>query len=307
MNKKALIIAGIAIAGVLVAGTIVAVCLLTDPKRKEKNMGPDQENITSAELPGDNTDKDKVQNLTVEALREKYPEYFDLGDFKGLELYVVPDGDGQFRFKLMSGTNRMKTKAEIEKLPGTTVEEMRVILSTYKSPESSVFIHFGDDPVRAYNGPVPDRTTLRQQLFGEQPTADASDPEDAAYLEELWAKYPEFFDLDTTNGLIVFATSFGGSDTHFSLSCTIMPGNYLNDIAEQDVMLESLRWKTAPPEIIRAVIKTYDISLSDVRVVPYQHLCSSYLGPWNIIDPETGTALDYSEILKDMIFYGKEQ
>ena len=42
----------------------------------------------------------------IEKLRKKYPEYFELGTFKGLEVYVWQMAEDDYRFGLMQGTNR---------------------------------------------------------------------------------------------------------------------------------------------------------------------------------------------------------
>ena len=42
----------------------------------------------------------------IEELRVKYPEYFELGTFKGLEVYVWQMAESDYRFGLMQGTNR---------------------------------------------------------------------------------------------------------------------------------------------------------------------------------------------------------
>lgn len=58
--------------------------------------------------------------------------YYNMSDFKGLELYAVND-NGEVKFVLLSGTNRMKTKEEVESYPLATLGEMRKILSSYKA------------------------------------------------------------------------------------------------------------------------------------------------------------------------------
>ncbi len=69
----------------------------------------------------------------IDSLRQSYPEYFGLGTFKGLEVYVWYDEDGRAFSGAMTGTNRMKTEDEIRALAnnGASILEMSVILSTY--------------------------------------------------------------------------------------------------------------------------------------------------------------------------------
>ena len=66
----------------------------------------------------------------IEKLREKYPEYFMLSAFKGIEIYVWEMAEGLYQCGMMSGTNRNKTKEEIRALAEKplTIEEAKLIL-----------------------------------------------------------------------------------------------------------------------------------------------------------------------------------
>jgi len=75
-------------------------------------------------------------------LKQKYPEYFNLGTFKGLEVYIWQTSSGEYLCGVLQGTNRNKTDEEIAKLAenGATVEEMKVILSYYNIDKESIII-----------------------------------------------------------------------------------------------------------------------------------------------------------------------
>lgn len=66
----------------------------------------------------------------IERLREKYPEYFKISSFKGIEVYVWEMAEGSYHCGLMSGTNRNKTEEEIWDLAkkSLTVDEAKLIL-----------------------------------------------------------------------------------------------------------------------------------------------------------------------------------
>ena len=66
----------------------------------------------------------------VEKLREKYPEYFKLSAFKGIEIYVWEMAEGSYQCGMMSGTNRNKTDEEIQALAQRplSIEEAKLIL-----------------------------------------------------------------------------------------------------------------------------------------------------------------------------------
>ena len=88
--------------------------------------------------------------IDMESLRAKYPEYFDLGTFKGLELYVWQMAPDSYSCGLMLGTNRNKTLEELMNLKGASIAEMRAILSTYDIDEKDVFIIPWQNPVSSY-------------------------------------------------------------------------------------------------------------------------------------------------------------
>ena len=97
-----------------------------------------------------NSHKGDTPALSAEAVRDidtlkaEYPQYFDLGDFKGLELYVWQTGEKVYRCGLMPGTNRNKTEEEISELGlvnhSVSIDEMKLILSTYDIPDEDVFV-----------------------------------------------------------------------------------------------------------------------------------------------------------------------
>ena len=81
-------------------------------------------------------------------LRIKYPEYYNLDTFKGIEVYVWQNDDGEYRCGALSGTNRGKTIEELTALAenSATIDEMRSILASYKSVKESLIIIFVENP-----------------------------------------------------------------------------------------------------------------------------------------------------------------
>ena len=96
------------------------------------------------------TAKTGVGEINMESLRAKYPEYFDLSTFKGLELYVWQMAPDSYSCGLMPGTNRNKTLEELINLKGASIAEMRAILSTYDIDEKDVIIIPWQNPVSSY-------------------------------------------------------------------------------------------------------------------------------------------------------------
>ena len=86
----------------------------------------------------------------IAKLREKYPEYFELGTFKGLEVYVWQMAEGDYRFGLMQGTNREKTLEEMMALKGASPEEMALILSAFDIEDRDIFVIPWQNPISSY-------------------------------------------------------------------------------------------------------------------------------------------------------------
>ena len=66
----------------------------------------------------------------VSELRQKYPEIFDLDCKKGLKVYVWQMSGDSYSCALISGADE-RSELEIGGMKGVTIEEMRLILSTY--------------------------------------------------------------------------------------------------------------------------------------------------------------------------------
>ena len=92
----------------------------------------------------------QADSLEIDGLRDKYPEYFALGTFKGLEVYVWQMAENDYRFGLMQGTNREKTLEEKMALQGATAEEMALILSTFDIEDNDIFVIPWQNPISSY-------------------------------------------------------------------------------------------------------------------------------------------------------------
>lgn len=85
------------------------------------------ETVTSSET---TSEEDTQSTVDTALLREKYPEYFELSNFKGIEVYVWQMSQDSYLCGLMSGTNRNKTDEEIAALSEKALEinEAKAIL-----------------------------------------------------------------------------------------------------------------------------------------------------------------------------------
>ena len=94
----------------------------------------------------------------VERLREKYPEYFELSAFKGIEIYVWEMAEGSYHCGMMSGTNRNKTEEEIWDLAKKplTIEETKLILNELKIDKEYWIIIPVVQPISSYRYVIDD-------------------------------------------------------------------------------------------------------------------------------------------------------
>ncbi len=81
-------------------------------------------------------------NNTTNDLQKRFPEYYNLDTFKGIEVYVWQTDGGTYKCGAMLGTNRGKTFEEILNLEknSATFEEMRTILSSYDTDKEEITI-----------------------------------------------------------------------------------------------------------------------------------------------------------------------
>ncbi len=110
----------------------------------------------------------------AKTLQERFPEYFGLSAFKGLELYVWQMAPGSWYCGLMEGTNRLKTEEELRSLPPATVQEMRTILAAYDVPEEEIFVIPFNHPLSSYAYPIDEalEKEARALFFGPPDPAD---------------------------------------------------------------------------------------------------------------------------------------
>lgn len=95
----------------------------------------------------------EIKSTELSELRERFPEYFDLDTFKGLEVYVWPMAENSFRCGVISGTNRNKSNEELWGLikNSASIEQMKTILSSYNIPAEDIIIIAYSQPISSYS------------------------------------------------------------------------------------------------------------------------------------------------------------
>ena len=95
-----------------------------------------------------------MPNVDIDALREKYPEYFGLDASNGLDVYVWQFAKNSYSFGLLPHSDQKRDwlDHDLISLKSVSEEQMRAILSTYDIKESDVQIHAWGNPVSSYIG-----------------------------------------------------------------------------------------------------------------------------------------------------------
>lgn len=92
--------------------------------------GENAADALNPEKTSDSAETETPDERDIVSLKEQYPEYFELSDLKGIEIFVWKTAGGTYRCGLMSGTNRMKTAPEIRALEqkSLSVAEAKAVL-----------------------------------------------------------------------------------------------------------------------------------------------------------------------------------
>jgi hypothetical protein len=107
-------------------------------------------------------------NINIDELKEKYPEYFEMSDFKGIEVYVWQMVENSYRCGMMSGTNRNKTEEEIMSLQSKSlsIDEAKAILNETGVNKEDIIVVPISQPYSSYAYEINDEYTERvHKLF----------------------------------------------------------------------------------------------------------------------------------------------
>jgi hypothetical protein len=91
----------------------------------------------------------ETERKEITELRAQFPEYFGLDTSKGLKVYVWQMSNDGYFCALLAGSDN-KTDVEIGGMKGTTIEQMRLILSTYGLEEKEIEVVPFHNPVSSY-------------------------------------------------------------------------------------------------------------------------------------------------------------
>lgn len=92
----------------------------------------------------------RPQIISVEALKEEYPQFFNLSTDGGLKVYIWQTAENNYKCYLINRFLDAITDQSFAFEVGATIEEMRLILSTYDIERKDVVIHPVVNPLSGY-------------------------------------------------------------------------------------------------------------------------------------------------------------
>ena len=149
----------------------------------------------------------------------------------------------------------------------------------------------------------PDESFVRRGRTGiiggaDGPTVVVAGSGRDASIRWLRKQYPQYFDLDTSEGLEVYVWQMGGN----LYSCGLMSGKESRENAEATEGMRTDLWGLQSVTVteMKLILSDYDIAREEVQLIPYHMPHSSYLNIEAAEDPE-----GYLKKLEAM-FWGEE-
>ena len=110
---------------------------------------------------------------------------------------------------------------------------------------------------------------MAKKHFATTTSVGGIDIPQSAIVASLREQYPQYFDLDTTNGLDVYVWQLAENSYLFGL---------LPHTATQRDWISSELWNLQGTDVneMRQILSTYNIDESDINIIPWQNPISSY-------------------------------
>lgn len=110
--------------------------------------------------------------LSTAYLRQQYPQYFDIDDAGGLDIYVWQMAPNSYSFGLLPHSEEPRDWAELLQLRDVDAQQMRAILSDYNTDETDIHIILWQNPLSSHIAPwgiITEGETAEERLqnYGE--------------------------------------------------------------------------------------------------------------------------------------------
>lgn len=159
-----------------------------------------------------------------------------------------------------------------------------------------------DSDYWGYSFIMPDKDVKVTAKFYTKDEIWGTTPDELAALRE---EFPDYFDIDASEGLDVIVWQMAGNSYSFGL--------LKHTGAEHDLESELLYLKGAKAEQMRKIISSYNIESKDVYIIPWQNPISSYIsGYWTHFEGEEQGAWEkrrqaYIHEIYDMLFENAQE
>ncbi len=108
----------------------------------------------------ENTDETKTsEELSISKLQEKYPQFFNVSTDGGFTVYIWQMAENNYKCYLINRVIDALTDRTFAFEVGTTIPEMRTILSTYDINKDDIVIQPVANPVSSYAYRIDDAYT----------------------------------------------------------------------------------------------------------------------------------------------------
>jgi hypothetical protein len=177
-------------------------------------------------------------------------------------------------------------------IPAAVIACAVLVICLLTDPSSDGKISYEDTQLSHVNTPEP-----RPNETSGDVTKDELETE--TDMESLRARYPKYFDLNTSKGLEVYVWQMAAG----SYSLGVLPGTNRNKTLE-----ELMNLKGATIAEMKAILSTYDIDEDNIFVIPWQNPISSYIGDYWVIrkdeDPDSieKRRQEYADGIRQMLF-----
>lgn len=229
-------------------------------------------------------DERVVRKLEPEA-RKRYAEALVACSLQKRMMFACPLAFGEVGVK-----NRVKSVLSYKK-PAVWIAAVTVVAGI------AIAVCFLTNPVSDANG---QGGAFDIGIIGgaDGPTAIFVGNETESSVRYLRQRYPEYFDLDTSEGLEVYVWQLAGN----SYSCGLVSGKTSREIAEQTDGIRTDLWGLESVTVteMKLILSEYGLAKEEVKIIPYSMPYSSYLNMEAAEDPE-----GYQKKLEAM-FWGEE-
>ncbi len=199
-------------------------------------------------------DPDKI-TIEMTKLKAKYPQYFNLDTTKGLEVYVWYISQNEELCAILPTKDGGYKEEELATLEGLTLPQMKEVLKSYTIDFEKIGIYFFNHPLCSF------KVDLDYDVFRERIRRELGlDDEETA---DLRTKYPQYFNLDTTKGLVIY--------TWFTLQtddedvCVLVPGKNIGYTDD-----EILSMPTVTVSQMKEILRSYNLSSDKISVAFFE-------------------------------------